>query len=215
LARRLSGSRAQVTAALAAVTAVASHGVVACRAAVSAAAHRAARAARRRAPIQPASGAIVSAAPAAIEHQESDGLVVSVLLAIAVIGYGGFIAASWRQPAGSPLATAVASSHPAVAAATTLAEPIPVPTREQVAERRGRSGLSPRTLTAIWRQQDTRSLQRAFSNLRTETLALHRCGMRVTADDRAVARCEASGATWTIDFRRAGGRWAITDVKTR
>jgi hypothetical protein len=83
------------------------------------------------------------------------------------------------------------------------------------------------TLGTIWRRSDTRSLQQAFTSLRRETLAFHRCGMQVTGANQAVARCDgvanATGGdlgagrrvTWTIDFRRTGDRWAIQRVTSR
>jgi hypothetical protein len=81
-----------------------------------------------------------------------------------------------------------------------------------------------RTLNAMWQRRDTRSLDQAFNSLRQQTLAFHRCGVRVIDADRAVARCEgvanagtqAPRATaWTIDFQRTAGRWAIARVATR
>ena len=87
---------------------------------------------------------------------------------------------------------------------------------------------SARALTALWQRRDTRSLDRAFSALRRETLAFRDCGMRMTDSDRAVARCEGTvtaltadgapssrSAIWTIDFQRTGGRWLIARVATR
>ena len=46
-------------------------------------------------------------------------------------------------------------------------------------------------------------------------LAFHRCGLRKTADDRAVASCDGAAAAWTIDFQRSAGRWQIASVTTR
>jgi len=87
---------------------------------------------------------------------------------------------------------------------------------------------SVRTLTALWQRRDTRSLDRAFSAIRRETLAFRSCGMRMTEVDRAVARCEgvlpalaadgtasSRSGTWTIHFQRTGGRWLIARVATR
>jgi len=81
------------------------------------------------------------------------------------------------------------------------------------------------TLTAMWQRRDTRSLERAFDMVRRQTLAFHRCGMRVTDDNSAIARCEgvatavaADGtratraAIWNISFRRTNERWVIVNV---
>ena len=82
--------------------------------------------------------------------------------------------------------------------------------------RPAKPALNTATLNAIWRRQDSRSLQQAFTGLRSQTLAFHRCGMRMTETDRAVATCEgASRAKWTINFRRSAGRWQIDRVSTR
>ncbi len=76
--------------------------------------------------------------------------------------------------------------------------------------------LSTASLRAVWNRSDTRSLQRALNNLRSQTLALHRCGMQVTAADRAIARCDGSShATYTIDFQRFADRWVIQRVSSR
>jgi hypothetical protein len=39
--------------------------------------------------------------------------------------------------------------------------------------------------------------------------------MRMTAADRAVARCDGVAGRTTFDFQRAGGRWAIRRVTNR
>ena len=104
----------------------------------------------------------------------------------------------------------VVPSRPLVTAA-----PSPVEPQRVVARRRAPGGVSARTLTALWEQRDTRSLDQAFAGLRRQTLAFHRCGMRKTADDQAVASCEGAGSTWTIDFQRSAGRWQIAKVATR
>jgi hypothetical protein len=157
----------------------------------------------------------------ALEHQELNGSIVAVLLAVAVIGYGGFLAVFWGMRADARVArvTATQQAEAAPAVVSTIATNI---------ERR--TGLTPtaRTLTALWQRRDTRSLDRAFATLRRDTLAFRSCGMRMTDVDRAVARCEgivttlaadgapsSRSATWTIDFQRTSGRWLIARVSTR
>jgi hypothetical protein len=83
--------------------------------------------------------------------------------------------------------------------------------------------LNADTVRAIWRNADTRSLDRGIAAVRTATLALHRCTVQITATDRAVAHCDVQppatddsapprNAAWTIDFRRADERWLIDDI---
>jgi hypothetical protein len=154
------------------------------------------------------------------EQPEFDGVVIAILLTIVSIGYGSFLTAAWRQPletrAIAPAQAALTSTtlDPVVVpVAKILAEPVAV--AEPIGARHAAAFLSPRSLTALWRRRDTRSLEQAFTGLRQQTLAFHRCGMRKTGDDRAVARCEGSGSTWTIDFQRRAGRWQIARVVTR
>jgi hypothetical protein len=52
--------------------------------------------------------------------------------------------------------------------------------------------------------------------------AFHRCDVGVMEGDRALATCEGVAdvtrsrpATWTLEFRRTGGRWIIADVAMR
>ena len=181
----------------------------------------------------------------ALAHQEFNGLVVAVMLAVAVIGYGGFVAVSWRTPTAARVTGATAPQKagetpvtPALAVPMTAARslvqasagntPAVVRTNARDIEPSTAFGPSVRTLTALWQRRDTRSLDRAFATLRRETLAFRSCGMRMTDADRAVARCEgvvtelaANGAPssrsgiWTIDFQRTGGRWQIARVATR
>jgi len=77
---------------------------------------------------------------------------------------------------------------------------------------------------AIWRNTDTRSLDRALSALRSATLALHRCDMQITSPDRAVAHCDevrggdedaasrSRRVSWTLDFHRPDDRWLLENV---
>jgi hypothetical protein len=181
----------------------------------------------------------------ALDHQEFHGAVVAVLLAVVVVGYGGFLAVFLGTPtdarvtrvtshqAGAPQAIAaptapVVGEH-SLGQAAALLRPASVRTTATDIGRRG-AVITPtaRTLTTLWQRRDTRSLDRAFATLRGETLAFRRCGMRMTDADRAVARCEgvvttsasdgapsSRSATWTIDFQRTSGRWLITRVTTR
>jgi hypothetical protein len=181
----------------------------------------------------------------AFDYQESNGFVVAVLLGMAVVGYGSFLVGSWRTPgvletrsavmttdasAGQQPRALVAARPATSTAGISLARPAmdartPLAgTPRIVAARAVAVTPSARTLNAMWQRRDTRSLDRAFSSLRRQTLAFHRCGMRVIDADRAVARCEgvASAGTqalrptrWTIDFQRTAGRWAITRVAAR
>jgi hypothetical protein len=175
----------------------------------------------------------------ALEYQESNGFVVAVLLGMAVVGYGSFLVGSWRQP-GRPTrpAATVASAavlpaaSPGPVATGVMAEPrVVIETRSPlsgtpraVSTRPASVSPSARTLNAMWQRRDTRSLNQAFDSLRHQTLAFHRCGMRIVDADRAVARCEgvasagaqaSRAAMWTIDFQRAAGRWTIARVTTR
>lgn len=162
----------------------------------------------------------------AARDPEADGVIIASLLAIVAVAYGSFLTATWRQP-GDARPTVVAASSPAalapdvaapvapVASVPDAPPPAPVSASEAVVPRRAPAAMTARTLTAIWKQRDTRSLEQAFAGLRRQTLALHRCGMRVTDGDRAVARCEGTGGQWTIDFRRSAGRWQIADVVNR
>jgi ketosteroid isomerase-like protein len=179
----------------------------------------------------------------ALERQEFNGFVVAVLLAVVVVGYGGFLAVFLRTPTDArvtqvaalqPLGeakvmTALASPGMGERSAVRAASP-PAVVRTAATDiaRRAPAAPTARTLTALWQRRDTRSLDRAFATLRGETLAFRRCGMRMTDADRAVARCEgivttrtadgapsSRAAMWTIDFRRTGGRWLIARVSTR
>jgi hypothetical protein len=154
------------------------------------------------------------------EQPEFDGVVIAILLAIVSIGYGSFLTVAWRQPvetrAVAPAQATLTSTTldpVVVSVARVLAEPVAV--TAPIGARHAAAFLSPRSLTAMWKRRDTRSLEQAFTGLRQQTLAFHRCGMRKTGDDRAVARCEGSGSTWTIDFQRQAGRWQIARVVTR
>jgi len=101
-----------------------------------------------------------------------------------------------------PLAEALVVTRPAV---------VPV-----VATSAAPAAFTPtaRALTALWQRRDTRSLDRAFATLRRETLAFRSCALRVTENDRAVARCQGD-VSWTIDFQRSRGSWSIAHVTTR
>src|SRR5688572_2179302 len=163
-----------------------------------------------------------------LEHQEFNGFVVAVVLAAAVVGYGGLLLVSSRTPADAPVRRVIAPVQAGEAQAmTALASPAmgdgavihasaastPAVMRTIATDGEPRAAFTPsaRTLTALWQRRDTRSLDRAFSTLRGETLALRSCGMRMTEIDRAVARCEGV----TIDFKRTAGRWLIARVATR
>jgi hypothetical protein len=192
--------------------------------------------ARSRRPTMPAENSTLS-------HLESEGSVVAAMLAVAAVGYGSLLVMSWGEPAPRGSASTIAAlspvAEPADAApvptlALATAAPMPTlalatvaPTGRLVARPRARA-MTASTLSTIWRRSDTRSLQQAFTSLRRETLAFHRCGLQITGSDRAVARCDgfanqtavrgdAAGrrVTWTIDFRRTGDRWAIQRVSSR
>lgn len=156
-----------------------------------------------------------------LRHHESEGSLVAVVLAMVVIGYGGLLSIPWRHPGPTVPTSAVAAAH-AVTTGTTNAEPthavvavapmtpdLAVDTRPRVRV------MNTSTLNTIWRRNDTRSLQQAFTGLRRETLAFHRCSMKMTAADRAVARCDGVAGRTTFDFQRSGGRWAIRRVTNR
>jgi hypothetical protein len=182
----------------------------------------------------------------ALHDQEADGFAIAVVLAITVVGYGSFLAVTWREPAerrvwnarieAPEVAGTLAARTPVAAIPAGESRPVephavmPAPPHEAVSVTPRRVAFLPseKMLTAMWQRRDTRSLERAFTTLRGQTLAFHRCGMRVTDPDLAVARCQgvatvvaadgtrfARPAMWTIKFRRAAGRWAIADVVMR
>jgi hypothetical protein len=180
----------------------------------------------------------------AFDYQESNGFVVAVLLGMAVVGYGSFLVGSWRTAGASVTRSAAMTTdaaaqrpRPVVAARRAIATagiPLARPAMDTgnplagtpriVAARTVALTPNARTLNALWQRRDTRSLDQAFSSLRQQTLAFHRCGMRVIDADRAVARCEGVASagtqasrptTWTIDFQRTAGRWTMTRVAAR
>ena len=171
----------------------------------------------------------------ALNRQELNGFVVAVVLAVAAVGYGGFLAVGLGTHTDGRV-TRLAASAPAPAnmADRSLVQDSvvngPTVVRTIAANVEGGPAFTPsaRTLTALWQRRDTRSLDRAFSAIRRETLAFRSCGMRITDVDRAVARCEgvlpalaadgtasSRSGTWTIHFQRTGGRWLIARVATR
>ena len=190
-------------------------------------------------------GARAIQAPAtttAVMYQESNGFVIAVLLAMTVVGYGSFLMGSWGGrgqtgavtrmagiersvvPAAAPPASvAVPGAAPLAVTGALDATPGLIMATASVAPSRAAFTPTVKTVTAMWRRRDTRSLDQAFTALRQQTLAFHRCRMRVTETDRAVARCEGVATngeslrpvTWTIDFRRKAGRWLIGGVTAR
>jgi hypothetical protein len=170
----------------------------------------------------------------ALRHLESEGSLVAVGLAVVVIGYGVLFVISWRHPATMESTSGMAAARPVVVDTTNAGAThatvavVPMPPGPAVDVRPRIRVMSASTLNTIWRRNDTRSLQQAFASLRSETLAFHRCSVKMTAVDRAVAQCDgvagfvgadsegaAPRTTWTLDFRRTGGRWAIQRVRTR
>lgn len=171
--------------------------------------------------------------PGSFSRLESEGAFVAAALAAAAVAYGGLLLTSWRQPAAAMAASAVAGRFPVVepmagtAPHVITARGVALPDRA-VEVRHQSAGVNAATLNAIWRRSDRRSLQQAFARLRSETLAFHRCSIKMTDADRAVARCDgvaspddsesAGGARlvrWTLDFRRTGSNWMIQRVSTR
>ena len=155
----------------------------------------------------------------ALQHPEFNGTLVASVLAIAVIGYSGFLATFWQAGAtGKVTEAAVISSVPAPAGPTGESGAVGAPpeTGGPVAQPSATAPAaimpsatkaapaailpSARTLAAMWARRDTRTLDRAFATLRQETLAFRTCGMRVTVH-RAVARCEG-----VVPARSADGR---------
>lgn len=174
------------------------------------------------------------AADPAMSKDEWEGALVAVAVGVVAFAYGGLLVASWRTP-GATTAATPALAHASAVTSGETAPDIRQPVAAPLEAPQGAAAVQPRprlinasTFNAIWRRNDTRSLQRAFDNLRRETLALHHCGMQMTATDRAVARCDSNvsaagvdGAApsrrvrWTIEFRRTGNRWAIQRVSTQ
>ena len=155
-----------------------------------------------------------------LEDLEFNGTIIAMSLAMAALAYGGFRVGR-PAPAVALSARAIDATIktvplPVAPPAAVLAVPAAETVKANVATRPVKAVLSATTLNAIWRRQDSRSLQQAFTGLRSQTLAFHRCGMRMTETDRAVATCEgAQRAKWTINFRRSAGRWQIDRVITR
>jgi hypothetical protein len=162
-----------------------------------------------------------------IDEREKEGSLVAAALACAVVAYGALLATSWRDPVPHVTAAAAATPDAVIEAppAEATAAIFPIDTGPVVAAavtdivdrpERAPARMSTASLRRIWVNGDTRSLERALTYLRQQTLALHRCGMQVTAANRAVARCEGpSRASYTIDFTRTSGRWNIQRVSTR
>ena len=180
-------------------------------------------------PIAPGSNAAPAAPPTEFEVLESEGSFIAAALALAVVGYGGLLLISWRDPL--PAASVaprgiVVDGAAAPEAAMLAASAAPIPTRaihaviadgSPATPDLGRSQprVSAASLKAMWNRADTRSLQGALTSLRHQTLAFHRCGMKMTGVDQAVARCDGSSRAYTIDFQRASGRWMIQRVSSR
>jgi hypothetical protein len=129
-----------------------------------------------------------------------------------------------RGPVDRPVAQrrAVPPASPPTRTAVTRPPSASVASKTPAAD--ARSSISAARVRAVWSQTDTRSLDRALTALRSITLAFRRCEMRMTSDDRAVARCDEVGSgapsgravpvAWTIDFRRDQGRWLIDGLSS-
>ena len=158
-----------------------------------------------------------------LRNLEFEGPYVAAALAVVVVSYGALLLLSWRDPVPQRLAAAPAAvpavGSPAPVPASTVTTNIalaPVAHAVPATVRPAQARISTASLRAVWNRSDTRSLQRALNNLRSQTLALHRCGMQVTAADSAIAQCDGSShATYTIDFRRLADRWVIQRVSSR
>jgi hypothetical protein len=98
------------------------------------------------------------------------------------------------------------------------------------AYRQSFNSLDASAVSAIWRGADTRALARAFSALTRQHITFDRCDVRVTAADRARARCDGilsyvqkAGDTtpqrrrvsWSIDLGQPDDRWVIVGVQAR
>ena len=157
---------------------------------------------------------------AALEHQESKGFIVAVLLALTVVVYGGSLGV-WREHAepDGPV-TRSTERRPAAEAAASL------PGVETVVPRRVVFTPTAWTQTSTSQRREIRSLEQALDALPRQTPAFHRCDIGVVETDRAMATCEGVAAsdagvtlshpaTWTLEFRRVGGRWFIARVAMR
>ena len=161
--------------------------------------------------------AVRTASRTVLEDLEFNGTIVVMSLAVMALTYGGFQRGARPAPV-APLPARAVETVPleVTPPAPVMTVPPAAATEANVVTRPAKPALNVTTLNAIWRRQDSRSLQQAFTGLRSQTLAFHRCGMRMTDTDRAVATCEgASRAEWTIDFRRSAGRWQIDRVTSR
>jgi len=183
-------------------------------------------------PVPLASNALPAALHNEVEELESEGSLIAAALALTVVGYGVLLLMSWRDPlprmsaaAAAPPLVMVAGApapEPAVLASNTSAGPerairaiIPGVSPATHDLERFQPQVSAASLKAVWNRTDTRSLQGALASLRYQTLAFHRCGMKMTSVDQAVARCDGSSRAYTIDFRRASDRWMIQRVSSR
>lgn len=151
---------------------------------------------------------------------EFDGAIIAMSLALVALAYGVFQSRARPAP---PMSAEPLMARLVEAAPLPLEPPMAVPEvapavamEAAVVTPPSSLAVNATMLNAIWKRQDSRSLQQAFTGLRSQTLAFYRCGMRMTDTNRAVATCEgASGATWTFNFRRRAGRWQIDRVTTR
>ena len=104
---------------------------------------------------------------------ESEGSFVAAALVVVVVSYGALLLLSWRDPVPeqsvAPAAVrAVTSPAPAPASSvTTNVALAPVVDPAPAIVRPASARLSAASLRAVWNRSDTRSLQRALTNLRT------------------------------------------------
>lgn len=161
-----------------------------------------------------------------IDEREMEGSFVAAALACTVVAYGAMLAITWRDPAPHLSVSARATPDGVFegTSADTMATLLPIranrvssaPLPGIVRAQHAPSRVNAASLRSIWNRGDTRSLERALTHLRQQTLTLHRCGMQVTAADQAIAHCDGpSRESYTIDFRRTSGRWSIQRVSSR
>jgi len=183
--------------------------------------------------IAPGSNAVPAAPHTEFEVLESERSVIAAALALAVVGYGALLLMSWGDPlprvaaasaapdgividgASAPEPAAMLASRAAANPTRAIHAVIADGSPATVDLGRSQPRVSAASLKAIWNRADTRSLQGALTSLRHQTLAFHRCGMKMTGVDQAVARCDASSRAYTIDFQRTSGRWMIQRVSSR
>ena len=153
--------------------------------------------------IAPGSNAVPAAPHTEFEVLESEGSFIAAALALAVVGYGALLLMSWRDPlprvvggvgrstwdrdrrgCGSGARRDARHAVPPQTRPVQSMRSSPMAHRRRADLGRSQPRVSAASLKAMWNRGDTRSLQGALTSLRHQTLAFHRCGMKMTGVDR-------------------------------